>query len=277
MRADPRFLGLPLDFWAYVKALSESLGYSGPDRDLRRYEPSEILGWVEEWELSVDVLSRPIGDGATYLGLLESYLNYRAEVLEGSARPNLMNEGEARAAFRGLKKELRPKCLLPLNKQKGKKRHEAYLTCIVSMLTESALEGCDFDQDPRKLATIWQDGRVVYTMSRRMDGAFPSTRNPSAVWEVKEYYGTTTFGSRIADGVYETILDGRELAELREREGVHVRHYLMVDDYRTWWQQGRSYLCRIVDMLHAGYVDEVLFGREVLVRWPAIVRSWLNS
>ena len=30
--------------------------------------------------------------------------------------------------------------------------------------------------------------------------------------------------------------------------------------YYTWWQCGRSYLCRIIDMLHMGYVDEVLFG-----------------
>ena len=55
----------------------------------------------------------------------------------------------------------------------------------------------------------------------------------------------------------------------------HVK-LLFVDDYHTWWQQGKSYLCRIIDMLHMGLVDEVLFGREVLTRWPEIVRSWLN-
>ena len=31
-----------------------------------------------------------------------------------------------------------------------------------------------------------------------------------ALWEIKEYYYTTTFGSRVADGVYETLLDGLE-------------------------------------------------------------------
>ena len=92
-----------------------------------------------------------------------------------------------------------------------------------------------------------------------MDGAFPSAVNPVAVWEIKEYYYTTTFGSRVADGVYETLLDGMELEELREHEGIDVRHYLMVDAYFTWWECGRSYLCRIVDMLRMGYVDEVLF------------------
>jgi len=31
------------------------------------------------------------------------------------------------------------------------------------------------------------------------------------------YYYTTTFGSRVEDGVYETLLDGMELEELREQ------------------------------------------------------------
>lgn len=112
------------------------------------------------------------------------------------------------------------------------------------------------------------------TLSRRYDGAYPSVDNPIAVWEIKEYYGTTTFGSRVADAVYETLLDGHELKELRASEGVHVRHYLIIDDRFTWWECGKSYLCRIVDALHMGMVDEVIFGREVLTRWPSIVRDW---
>lgn len=107
-----------------------------------------------------------------------------------------------------------------------------------------------------------------------MDGAYPSIVDPVAVWEVKEYYGTRTFGSRVADGVYETMLDGYEFEELAEHERREIKHYLIVDDYFTWWDCGRSYLCRIVDMLHMGLVDEVLFGREVLSRWPEIVKSW---
>jgi len=107
-----------------------------------------------------------------------------------------------------------------------------------------------------------------------MDGAYPSINNPVACWEVKEYYGTTTFGSRVADGIYETMLDGRELEELAQNEGVQILHYLIVDDRFTWWDCGKSYLCRIIDMVHSGLVDEVLFGREVLTRWPEIVGSW---
>lgn len=50
----------------------------------------------------------------------------------------------------------------------------------------------------------------------------------------------------------------------------------MVDDYRIWWQMGRSYLCRMIDMLHMGYVDEVLFGSEVVERLPLLVKEWVE-
>jgi hypothetical protein len=118
-------------------------------------------------------------------------------------------------------------------------------------------------------------GAPLRTLARRVDGAFPSAKNPIAVWEIKEYYHTTTFGSRVADGVYETLLDGMELEELRLSERVDCKHYLMLDAHYTWWECGRSYLCRIVDMLHMGYVDEVLFGTEVLDRMPSLAKEWV--
>ena len=80
----------------------------------------------------------------------------------------------------------------------------------------------------------------------------------------------------MADGVYETLLDGLELEELRDYAKVDIKHYLMVDDHFTWWIKGRSYLCRIIDMLHMGSVDEVLFGKEVLDRLPALARGWVT-
>lgn len=81
----------------------------------------------------------------------------------------------------------------------------------------------------------------------------------------------------MADGVYETLLDGMELEELRQAEGIDVKHYLVLDDRYTWWDCGRSYLCRIIDMLHMGYVDEVLFGREIVERLPALVEEWVQA
>ena len=95
------------------------------------------------------------------------------------------------------------------------------------------------------------------------------------MWEINEYYYTATFGSRVADGVYETLVDGMELEELYESEKINVKHYLFVDSHFTWWACGKSYLCRLIDMLHMGYVDEVLFGREVVKELPRIVEEWI--
>ena len=57
-----------------------------------------------------------------------------------------------------------------------------------------------------------------------------------------------------------------------ERTGRKVYHVLFIDAYRTWWIQGKSYLCRLVDAMNSGVVDEVIVGREVLTRWPELLR-----
>lgn len=125
------------------------------------------------------------------------------------------------------------------------------------------------------MTSITRDGVPLRTLARRIDGAFTTVVDPIAVWEIKEHHYTRTFGSRVADGVYETLLDGSELQELRENEGVHIGHYPIVDDRYTWWDCGRSYLCRIIDMLHMGVLDEALFGRETLERLPLLVAEWV--
>ena len=184
---------------------------------------------------------------------------------------------EARQTFKELQESMVYDCPLPMNKQKGDKAAPAYFTGIINMVIANGLKGAQCDYSPMKLTTITQNAEVIRTLSRRVDGAYPSVVNPVAVWEIKEYYYTTTFGSRIADGVYETLVDGMELEELREHEGIHVKHYLMVDAYDTWWKMGKSYLCRMIDMLHMGYVDEVLFGREVIERIPELTKEWLSQ
>lgn len=78
------------------------------------------------------------------------------------------------------------------------------------------------------------------------------------------------------DGGYESLLDGLELEELREHEGIDVQHLLIVDSHYTRWKSGRSYPCRLVDMLHMGYVDEILFGYEVVEHLPSIVKEWVE-
>lgn len=273
MRANARFSARPKSFWACVRSLSQHLGYSRGDRIL----VPTVQRMAEAFEeLGLD--GSKIFDGApTRLGSdLAEYFAYRAEVLVDHVQPRLMNAEQARALFEATRRRLNPRCPVPMNKQKGEKRAEAYLTGLVNMIVEAAIGDLECDYDPRELTTITADGLPVRTLARRVDGAFPSTINPIAVWEVKEYYYTTTFGSRVADGVYETLLDGLELEELRDSEGVNVRHFLIVDAHYTWWTCGKSYLCRMVDMVHMGYVEEVLFGREVVERLPDIAAEWAD-
>lgn len=274
------FAGWDLPYWAAVRLVSEKLGYSkrgrrGEAREMKRYTSNEVAGCLTDPEAAGRPSAVPAHTDVDRLAHdLCRYLNYRAECLESQVRPNLMNRNQAREIFEELRRKLRPRCTLPMNKQKGEKRHYAYLVGIINMLTEQALGDRSFDPEPRGLTVATKEGRPLRTFSRWMDGAYPSRIDPYAVWEVKEYYGTTTFGSRVADGVYETMLDGYQFAELCTIEGRKIWHYLMVDDYYTWWDCGRSYLCRIVDMMHESLVDEVLFGREVLSRWPEIVKTW---
>jgi len=226
-------------FWAYVKFVSEGLGYSvragrGQPKQLRRYLPVEVASFLEERNIATRGMHDGLPGGPATLGdALCGYLNRRAETLEREIAPLLMERKEAEGHFRRLRRKLRPTCYLPMNKQKKEKRHHNFLTCIVNMLTEEALGGRAFADSPRSLVTVTNGGRLVRTLSRWMDGAYPDTVDPYAVWETKEHYGTTTFGSRVADGVYETMLDGEELAELEANEGRKIRHYLMVDDRFT--------------------------------------------
>jgi hypothetical protein len=275
MTPEKRFLHLPKQFWANVRLVSERMGYTlRGSGQIKVPSLDEIRGALAGLNLSERQVVDSAGKPTKLARTLIDYFATRAARLNREVEPNLMNAGEARNLFNELRAKLKPRCPIPLNKQKGKKKAPAYLTAIVNMLIEANARGTPCDYDPRTLTTITRDDTPLRTLARRVDGCFPSTINPVAVWEIKEYYYTTTFGSRVADGVYESLLDGMELEELREEEGIDVRHYLIVDAHYTWWDCGRSYLCRLFDMLHMQYVDEVLFGREIVKRLPVLVSEW---
>ena len=279
MRPSERYKHLDLEFWANVKLLNQRLGYTE-----RKSKENPTPGFViPTKEKIVEVFdsegldaSRLVqNDTLTSFGeLVLEYMRFRGDLLVKYVEPHLMNKDQARELFFQKKKELNPTCPLPLNKQSGEKKDYAFLTGLVNMLIEANKGAFDCDYDPRELTAITTDGFPVRTLSRRVDGAFPSIKDPKAIWEIKEYYYTTTFGSRVADGVYETQLDGWELWEVRTNLGKEIKHYLVIDDYYTWWMCGRSYLCRLIDLMHMGLVTEVIFGREVIDRIPELVHEW---
>lgn len=217
------------------------------------------------------------GRPTAFADTLLAYFEFRADVLNNTVQHQLMDKVAAQAMYERLLAVQEYRLSAAMNKQKGEKKQVAYLTAMVNMLIEANADGIEYDHDPRQLTTVTRDGMPLRTLARRIDGAFPSAVNPVAVWEIKEYYHTTTFGSRVADGVYETLLDGMELEEMRVETGVEVEHILIADAHYTWWQCGRSYLCRMIDMLHMGYVDEILFGNEIEERLPTMAQEWVRK
>ena len=238
MRPADRFLRKPKTFWAAVRSLSQKVGYSKGDRI--------IVPSVDEMKnafsvMDFDIANLEVQGQQTDLCLdLLDYFTERARVLMCEVEPNLLNAEEARNLFERIRGEFHPKCPIPMNKQRGDKKAEAFLTALVNMMIERYSEGLPCNYDPRELTSITLGGAPLRTLARRVDGAFPSVINPIAVWEIKEYYYTTTFGSRVADGVYETLLDGMEIEEIRKNEDIDVKHYLMADAHYTWWICGKS-------------------------------------
>lgn len=277
MIANQEFQTQPKMFWAYVRTLSQHIGYTMRGKGQIKV-PTFLEMRTALVELGLDPTKIVTNSNVpTKLGTeLYKYFEYRAKVLNEIVKHQLMDAAKAEKLYKQLQKTATHKCPLPMNKQKGDKAKPSYFTGIINMLIAENINGAECNYSPMALTTITVGGAAVRTLSRRVDGAFPKVVNPVAVWEIKEYYYTTTFGSRIADGVYETLVDGMELEELRETEGIDVKHYLMVDAYETWWQMGRSYLCRMVDMLHMRYVDEVLFGNEVVERIPILAKQWMK-
>ena len=278
MKADPRFVGQPKEFWAHIRTISQEVGYT--DRSTKAIRIPTLAEIREEF-LRLGLSTFHIANDADLLTdfghKIFDYFSFRAEFLNQTVQGQLMDKSAAKEEFERLKAKLNPTCPLPMNKQKGDKRNYAFLTGMVNMIVEANIGDAPCNYDPRSLTTITHNAMPLRTLARRVDGAFPSVVNPVGIWEIKENYYTTTFGSRVADGVYETLLDGMELEELEASMGRKVFHLLILDDYFTWWKCGRSYLCRMIDILHMGFVDEVIFGREVLTRLPEIALDWKSQ
>jgi hypothetical protein len=275
LKADIRFLSQTREFWANVRTISQEVGYTDrASKTILIPNRQQLHNAFNKLNLSFAHIEDVHGNLTQFGNVLIDYFSYRSDILNNFVRGNLMNKEQAEEVFNQLHDQLRPTCPLPMNKQKAEKKNYAFLTGMVNMLVEANIGSHHCDYDPRSLTTVTHNRMPLRTLSRRVDGAFPAVINPIAIWEIKEYYYTTTFGSRVADGVYESLLDGMELTELEQAGHQRIHHMLVVDDYFTWWECGRSYLCRIIDMLHMGYIDEVIFGREVIYRLPVLVNEW---
>lgn len=277
MQAFARYQNMSPDFWALVKFVSQTIGYTNrKTKSIRVYTEDEITKLLRKNGMIID---------PELIRNVTAYCHLRSATLNEIIQHYLMDLDEVRVAFEPLHRlhqENSYLCKLPMNKQKGEKRNIAFFTAIINILAERTIRESPnydgkkgFNDNPKSLIYVCDDNHhLIGASSRIVDGMYPDSKfNPKIVWEIKEYYYTTSFGSRVADGVYETQLDGYELSDISRRANDKIKHVLFIDGHRTWWVDGKSYLCRIFDILHAGLVDEVIFGHEVLERWPIILRE----
>jgi len=260
MKAFNDYLKCESGFWDEVRLISETLGYSSK-KELKTYTMEQI-----------DLVENDLKINLSDKSLLLKYLNERSEILNSKVQNFFMDKDEVKKIYDEYIYNNKPTSKVIMNKQKGDKKHPSYLSNLVSFGCEKVFGVDGFINDPQKLCFIVEDKKIVKTFARRFDGALPTIKNPKAVWEVKEYYGTTSFGSRVADGVYETLLDGLEINQIKTNK-YKPKHFLFIDDKFTWWGMGKSYLCRIIDMLNMKLVDEVFFGKEVITEWPKTLKK----
>src|SRR6266550_9505870 len=118
MRANPSFLALPKSFWAYVRTVSQELGYTEKGQ-IKIHSLKDVQAALNRLGLDADGLNQSYPGSATLGAQLVKYFEYRASVLNGYVQERLMDVEGAKKLFEHLKKELNPKCPLPMNKQKG--------------------------------------------------------------------------------------------------------------------------------------------------------------
>ncbi len=215
MIADRRFLNQPKDFWAHIRSISEVAGYSVRGQGLVKAPAiADILNALNKLGLKSSHIAVD-GKATTYGKLIIAYLAYRADVLNKYVKPRLMDTAKAKRVFNELCSRHKPDvCDIPINKQSGDKKAPNYLQSIINILVRTNCKGLKANLTPRSLTTVTRDGKPLRTLARWIDGAFPDTINPIAIWEVKEHYHSKTFGSRVSGTIYETLLDGMELEEL---------------------------------------------------------------
>src|SRR5579885_1843846 len=204
LKPDERFLKQDKSFWAHVRTISQQVGYTdrrkrGASEEEEEEQAgsgkvkvptlAEVVQAFKEVGLTTDHIVNAQNRELTDFGnMLFAYFTYRADMLNTFVAHQLMNVEQAEALYTQLRNTLSPKRPPPMNKQKKEKKKPAYFTAIINMLVEAYIGDLPCDYDPHVLTTVTRDNVPLRTLARRLDGAFTSTVNPIAVWEIKEYY-----------------------------------------------------------------------------------------
>ncbi|MFZ5560195.1 MAG: DUF7690 domain-containing protein [Pseudomonadota bacterium] len=155
MQANPRFSHQTKSFWACVRVISQAVGYTTRQQGTIRIPTlQEIHKAYKKLNLSTAELGS-VTEPSPLAKELHAYFEYRADVLNNFVAPRLMEVDAAKALFNQLKEQHRPTCPIPLNKQKGEKKADAYFTGIINTLIQANVGDLPCDYDPRTLTSKW--------------------------------------------------------------------------------------------------------------------------
>lgn len=96
MKADKRFLGQPLDFWANIKLISQKGGYTDrKTKQIKAHTLEEIKSAYESNQLDHSRVINANNNFTEFGKLIHSYLQHRSDSLRLHIEPNLMKLAEA--------------------------------------------------------------------------------------------------------------------------------------------------------------------------------------
>jgi hypothetical protein len=133
-------------------------------------------------------------------------------------------------------------------------------------------KGVTFSKTPDRRC-VWLVNNCLHVTARNLDGAIPSLDAPQLVWEIKEYWGKTSGGSKMSDALYECALVGRELRDFEERIGESCVLHIVFLDGKAQWTSRKSDLRRFIDLFHQGLIDYLFVGREVETEWQRLLTA----
>ncbi len=116
----------PKMFWAYVRTLSQHIGYAASGK-IKVPSVAQMQAALVDLGLDPNRVGSIKGQ-TTPLGMtLAGYFQYRAKVLNEFVETQLMTGDEAAELYGEMQAKCKYDCPIPMNKQKGEKAKPAYL------------------------------------------------------------------------------------------------------------------------------------------------------
>lgn len=256
------------------------LGWRHPVWDLHRFYLSLARRkrfqreWVEELK-SKRVLELPDGTelpiGRDVVELFFEYQLQREKHFAQAVK-NLRTEDEALDFCNKLGVTVGRTATRSTDHHQSSKSMIAAVTAVAQKVCTQ--HGTTVESNPQTRC-VWCVENELHVSARNLDGAIPALANPSIVWEIKEYWGKTSGGSKMSDAVYECHLVGLELRKFENRSGGKVVHVVFVDG-RDQWASRQSDMRRFIDLMNQGFIDYLIVGREVETEWEGILERLLQ-